>query len=115
MLIEKLSEGVLCIHTPLGPRYLRPSFWQRLYLIWIFRHFDSLPQQVLKMREQRFVETLCRSDLYVSLMRSNGLDDAPVIGTLENRIPIALEDWERRVTAVRQAPGTPVTNEQGTS
>ena len=116
MWFEKLSEGVLCIQTALGPRYLRPAFWQRLYLMWIFRHFESLPPQVLKVWEQRFLENLCRSDLYVSLMRNNGLEDAPVIGTLENRISVVLEEEGADVmTRVRRAPGTPVTDEQGMS
>ena len=47
MLIGKLSSGVLRVLTPLGPRYIRPTFWQRVYLLWTFRHFDLLPLQVL--------------------------------------------------------------------
>jgi hypothetical protein len=66
MSIEKLIAGVLCIQTPLGPRYIRPNFWQRLYLIWIFRHFQSLPQQVLSVREQLFISRVCACDNYVS-------------------------------------------------
>lgn len=115
MLIEKLSQGVLCILTPLGPRFIRPTLWQRLYLTWIFRHFDSLPQQVLKIREQQFLERLCRSDQYVSLMRNNGLEDAPVIGTLENRVPLLVEENAgTSVIAVRRQ-GTPIADEQGSS
>ncbi len=112
MLIDKLSDGVLCILTPLGPRYIQPTFWERLYLLWIFRHFPTLPQQVLHFREQRFFESLCRSDRYVSRMRKNGLDDAPVIGTLENRVRLEESPRGDRVVAVRRSPGTPVTDEQ---
>jgi len=36
MWMEKLAQGVLRVLTPLGPRYLNPSFAQRLYLLWIF-------------------------------------------------------------------------------
>ena len=31
-MIEKLSGGVLRMLTPLGPRYIKPTFYQRLYL-----------------------------------------------------------------------------------
>ena len=47
MLLDKLSAGVLRVLTPLGPRYIKPTFSQRLLLIWIFRHFEMLPLQVL--------------------------------------------------------------------
>ena len=47
MWFEKLFAGVLRVLTPLGPRYIRPSFAQRIYLLWIFRHFKVLPLQVL--------------------------------------------------------------------
>src|SRR5207237_1036313 len=42
MWTEKLSAGVLRILTPLGPRYLKPSLSQRVYLLWVFRHFEKL-------------------------------------------------------------------------
>ena len=92
MLIEKIIEGVFCILTPLGPRYIRPSLRDRLHLLWIFRHFHRLPQQVLSSREQRFVESLCQSNQFVSGMRRNGLEEAPVIGTLEHRVPMPVEE-----------------------
>ena len=80
-MIEKISGGVLKVLTPLGPRYIQPSFSQRLYLLWIFRNFDTLPHQVLTGRQRRLVETLCAGQRYVA----NGLEDAAVIGTLERR------------------------------
>ena len=46
-MIDKLNDGVLRVLTPLGPRYIRPSFKQRLYLLWVFRNFQVLPMQVL--------------------------------------------------------------------
>ena len=55
MWIDKLAEGVLQVDTPIGPRYVRLTFKQRSYLMWMFRHFPSLPQLVLSRREQRFV------------------------------------------------------------
>ncbi len=115
MSIDKLSDGVLCIVTPLGPRYLRPNFWDRLHLMWIFRHFHRLPQQVLSPREQRFIDNLCQSDQFVSGLRLNGLEEAPVIGTLEHRVPVQIDHAPEHAVGIRTSPGTPVTDEQGTS
>ena len=47
MLIEKLAAGVVRVQTPIGPRYVMPSFLQRLYLLWVFRNFAILPHAVL--------------------------------------------------------------------
>jgi hypothetical protein len=117
MLVEKLSEGVLCILTPLGPRYIRPSLSDRMRLLWIFRHFHRLPQQVLSPGEQRFVESLCQSDQFVSGLRRNGLEEAPVIGTLEHRVPVQMDEPETSPASVhvRRHSASPVTNERGTS
>ncbi|MBZ5719310.1 MAG: hypothetical protein LAO03_02910 [Acidobacteriia bacterium] len=87
MWMEKLSSGVLCILTPLGPRYIKPSFLQRVYLLWIFRHFPILPPQVLSLRQQRLFDALCNDDRYVA--EPNQFGDAPVLGTLERRPVIA--------------------------
>jgi hypothetical protein len=91
MWIEKLTDGVLRVLTPLGPRYIKPSFFQRVYLLWIFRHFDSLPPQVLSVRTQRLLDALCNEYRFVSFPQPNGLVDAPVIGTLEKRPAVAEE------------------------
>lgn len=86
MWLEKLSYGVLRLMTPLGPRYLRPSFGQRLYLLWVFRNFPSLPLKVLSARQQRMIEALCEQNRFVSI--GVGVDDAPLLGTLEQRPPV---------------------------
>jgi len=86
MWLEKLTYGVLRLMTPLGPRYLRPSFGQRLYLLWVFRNFQSLPLKVLSGRQQRLIESLCEQDRFVSI--GVGIDDAPLLGTLEQRPPV---------------------------
>lgn len=102
MWLEKLSSGVLRILTPLGPRYLNPSFAQRLYLIWIFRHFATLPAKVLSSRQRRMIEAMCANNQFVAL--SVGFDDAPVLGTLEQR-PQVLEPQPMRMpsASVRDA------------
>lgn len=86
MWFEKLSFGVLRVLTPLGPRYLKPSFSQRLYLIWVFRHFETLPLKVLNSRQQRMIESMCEENRFVSM--GVGVDDAPLLGTLEQRPPV---------------------------
>jgi hypothetical protein len=85
MLLDKLADGVVRIVTPVGPRYVRPTLPQRVYFLWIFRHFDKLPQQVLSDRQQRFIDELCVDHRFISLPSS--MDEAPVIGTLE-RVPL---------------------------
>jgi hypothetical protein len=86
MWLEKLFSGVLRVLTPLGPRYLKPTFTQRLYLLWVFRNFPSLPVKVLTGRQRRLIESMCADDKFVSF--GAGVDDAPLLGTLEQRPPI---------------------------
>jgi len=85
MWIEKLADGVLEVDTPIGPRYVQPSFLQRAYLIWIFRNFFSLPQQVLRPRECRLIDRLWSENKFVSLSVV-GEPDRPVIGRIERRL-----------------------------
>src|SRR5437868_15469927 len=89
MWIDKLAEGVIRILTPVGPRYVRLTFSQRVYFLWIFRHFDKLPQQVLSDRQQRFIDQLCVEHRFISLPST--MDEGPVIGTLE-RLPLVQLD-----------------------
>jgi len=86
MWTEKLSAGVLRILTPLGPRYLKPSLAQRVYLLWVFRHFEKLPLQVLNRRQQRLIRTLWSEERFVSLQ-----EEVPILGTLERRPPAELD------------------------
>jgi hypothetical protein len=90
MWMEKLCSGVLRVLTPLGPRYLEPSLLQRIYLLWIFRHFQTLPMQVLSRRQQRLIDTLYSQHRFVFLAEPDGWD-APVLGTLERRPPVEVE------------------------
>ncbi len=88
MWMEKLFAGVLRVLTPLGPRYIKPSLAQRIYLLWIFRNFQVLPLQVLTRRQRRVIDALCVEPRFVSLTDSNGWE-APILGTLERRPPIS--------------------------
>jgi hypothetical protein len=89
MWIEKLSRGVLRVLTPLGPRYLNPSVGQRLYLLWIFRNFETLPVKVLSASQQRRIDAMCEQHGFASVLQPNGLVDIPLLGTLEQRPPAA--------------------------
>lgn len=91
MWMEKLTIGVLRVLTPLGPRYIEPSFWQRVRLLWIFRNFDVLPLQVLTPGQRQLIEGLCAEHRFVSLAPANLLEDAPLLGTVERRPPIEVE------------------------
>jgi len=84
MWIEKLADGVLEIDTPIGPRYLYPNFKQRAYLLWIFRNFPSLPQQVLCPRERQLIDRLWSENRFVSIHAMRALPK-PVIGRIERR------------------------------
>lgn len=85
MWIEKLSEGVVQVQTPIGPRYLMPSFLQRVYFLWMFRNFPVLPHAVLSNGQQRMIDRLCSEQRFVSMAYADGMEDAPVIGTVERR------------------------------
>ena len=85
MWIDKLESGVLRVMTPLGPRYVQLSFWQRLYLLWMFRHFHTLPHLVLSPRQQRLIEDLCAEQRFVSVPYADGRGEPVVLGTVERR------------------------------
>jgi hypothetical protein len=78
MWIEKLFAGVLRVLTPLGARYIQPSFAQRIYLLWIF----------LTPRQRRVIDALCVEPRFVPPTETDGWE-APIIGTLERRPPVA--------------------------
>jgi len=84
MWIEKLTDGVLELDTPIGPRYVEPNLVERAYLIWTFRNFFSLPQQVLRPWERRLIDRLLRENRFVSVP-TMGADERPVIGKVERR------------------------------
>ena len=87
MWTEKLSAGVLRILTPLGPRYLKLSLAQRIYLLWVFRHFEKLPLQVLTRRQRRLIATLCDEQRFIPLLD----EEAAILGTLERRLPVDMD------------------------
>jgi len=111
MWIEKLSEGVVQVQTPIGPRYLMLSFFQRLYFLWMFRHFPILPVTVLTRSQQRVIDRLCSEQRFVSMAYAAGMEDAPVIGTLERRSPAASTSMPPRRPVVSEGHASGLASE----
>jgi len=90
MWIDKLVCGVIELDTPIGPRYLEPSFVQRAQLLWTFRNFCSLPQQVLRPSEARLIDRLASDSKFVS-RSAIAAHDRPVIGRIERPASATVE------------------------
>jgi hypothetical protein len=103
MLIEKLAAGVVQVQTPIGPRYVMPSFLQRAYLLWMFRNFRVLPHAVLSRRQQRMIDHMCSEQSFASFAYANGFDEAPVIGIIEHRPAIGSQPLPPRRPAGRES------------
>src|SRR3984885_5915858 len=103
--IEKLGAGGVQVQTPIGPRYVMPSFLQRVYLVWMFRNFPILPHAVLNGRQQRMIDRMCSEQRFASMAYSDGMDEAPVSGTIERRPPIAADQLPPRRPAASDARG----------
>jgi hypothetical protein len=103
MLIEKLAAGVVQVQTPIGPRYVMPSFLQRIYLLWMFRNFPILPHAVLSGRQQRMIDRMCSEQRFASMAYADGMDEAPVIGTVERRPPVGADELPPRRPAERES------------
>ena len=96
MWIEKLAAGVVEVQTPIGPRYVLPSFFQRVYLLWMFRNFPILPHAVLSRRQQRMIDRMCSEQRFAPMAYTDHMDEAPVIGTIEHRPPVGPDDLPPR-------------------
>src|ERR1700678_1412214 len=108
MWIEKLADGILELDTPIGPRYIQPNFVQRAYLLWTFRNFFSLPQQVLRPWQLRLIDRLLNENRFVSLSVV-GTHDRPVIGRIERRATAQAEvlPFRKPASAVQSAAAEP--------
>jgi TonB family protein len=90
----------LAFDTGRGLVYAQASGWARIYLLWTFRNFRSLPQKVLNPRQQELITTLYRT---ASQKSPRQFDDA-LIGTVEEFIrPV-------RITAAQPVPGVSSSN-----
>ena len=72
---------LVALDTGGGVIYAPASGWDRVYLMWIFRNFHSLPQTVLNPRQQRLIGSLYRGAARHSAQE---LHDAAVVGTVED-------------------------------
>lgn len=84
MWMDKLAAGVLRVQTQIGPRYVGLTFRERVFLLWIFRHFDNLQHQALPGWQQRFIERLCVEHQFIAMPHQNW-NESPLIGTIERR------------------------------
>jgi hypothetical protein len=103
MWTEKLAHGILELDTPIGPRYLQPNFLERALLLWTFRNFASLPQEVLRASERRLIDRLWNENRFVShsLIDSN---DMPIIGRVERRALATVEAVPKRKPVASSKP-----------
>lgn len=91
MWMEKIRHGVLEVQTDNGLMYLRPSLGERVRLLWTFRNFQLLPQQVLKQRELSLVSTLLqRGEIQQNGECRIGTVEWPV-ALLEQSAPAAIQ------------------------
>jgi len=77
-----MRRGVLQVSTDSGVRYVQPSFSERLQLLWTFRNFNVLSEEVLNEHEKHILDDLCTDD---RLFRPHITDclTVCVIGTVE--------------------------------
>ena len=102
MWMEKIRHGVLQISTDSGPRYVAPSFVERIQLLWMFRNFHILHQQVLSRHERQLIEMLCTEERLARGRNGHAQDELCVIGTVERPAPLPRRQPARSVVAARK-------------
>ena len=78
---QKIRTGLVELRTQIGSVYVSPSFWERIYLLWTFRNFHSLPKQVLNRHQQQLIDKLCRAAI---VSRNGPIARTSIIGAVEN-------------------------------
>jgi outer membrane biosynthesis protein TonB len=78
---------LVALETDQGVEYITASGWDRVYLLWMFRNFRSLPQNVLSARQKQLIGSLYRE---ASNYSSDELHGAVVAGRVEDFRPSAL-------------------------
>ena len=86
MWMEKIRHGVLQVSSDTGTRYVSPRLIDRIRLVWTFRNFTVLPEEVLSSHEQQVVDQLCRHSKRESrtTMYLSDHQNQIVIGVVEN-------------------------------
>jgi hypothetical protein len=82
-----LQRVLVALDTGRGVIYAPASGWDRVYLMWTFRNFHSLPQTVLNPRQQQLIGSLYRA---ATNHPAEELHEAAVVGTVEGFNPSAL-------------------------
>jgi len=93
MWMEKIRHGVLEVATDRGPRYVEPSWVERVQLLWMFRNFHVLPEQVLSRHERGLIQMMCSEERLARARNAkNGFNGHTqcIIGTVE-RLPLLPE------------------------
>jgi hypothetical protein len=83
MLPAKLSRGFVEVFTDDSSCYVIPSFLQRLRLMWMFRNFSVLSEQVLSASQQQLVSSLCSKPQLLPSLAAAERDGKVLIGRLE--------------------------------
>jgi TonB family protein len=78
---------LVALETDQRVEYIAASGWDRVYLLWMFRNFRSLSQNVLSPRQKQLIGSLYRE---ASTHRSDELHGAAVVGTVEDFRPSSL-------------------------
>jgi len=76
---QKIRTGLVELRTSIGTVYVRPSFWERVYLLWVFRNFHCLPREVLGLHQRRLIDKLCQA-----AVRQQSIAQTDIIGIVEN-------------------------------
>lgn len=108
-MLDKVRAGVLQLSTPTGTLCVKPALKERLLLLWIFRNFKILPEQVLGDREKRLIDRL-RGDNREILPGGFGRDEGLVIGTVDYEFMRKPMKSERRLstqTVLKSMPTIP--------
>jgi hypothetical protein len=91
---QKIRTGLVEMRTNVGLVYVSPSFWERIYLLWTFRNFHSLPKQVLNRHQQQLIDKLCRAEI---VSRTEPIARTSIIGAVEN--VYLKRDWKTEKAA----------------
>src|SRR5262249_1153463 len=78
---QKIRTGVVELRAETGSVHVSPSFWERIYLLWMFRNFDRLPKQVLNRRQRQLIDKLGRAAI---VNRNVEIARGSIIGAVEN-------------------------------